>query len=180
MALMEPFKSYSQTLAMGWRVALAPNSDTHQANWGAWPGTGIVASELTPEAILEAIRARRVFNMWDEGAPMGLAMRVNGHWMGEVIPATAQLDVEVTLYTPNSEGRIASLTLYDNGVPVDSVVPLPWEPLYTWQTTIPGAPGHFYYVEARIKVGEWTRLGSAAAIWTSDKRNVYLPLVMRD
>ncbi len=178
-ALTEVHRSYSQTLSTGWRVAMAPNSDTHQANWGDHPGTGVLASELTQEAILEALRARRVFNMWDEGPPMGLAMRVNGHWMGEVISATTHLNVEVMLYTPNSEGRIAYLTLYDNGLPVDSIVPLPWEPMYTWETTIPGAPGHFYYVEAGIKVGTWARRGSTAPIWTSDRMTVYLPVVMR-
>ena len=151
----------------------------HRANWGEYPGTGVLASELTQEAILEALRARRVFNMWDQGPAMGLAMRVNDHWMGEVISATTSLDVEVMLYTPNSEGRVVHLTLYDNGLPVDCVVPPPGEPLYTWETTIPGAPGHFYYVEADIDLGDWTRRGSTAPVWTSDTMSIYLPVVIR-
>ncbi|MBN1361801.1 MAG: CehA/McbA family metallohydrolase [Sedimentisphaerales bacterium] len=180
MALMENQGVYTESLPLGWHIAMTANSDTHEANWGDSMETGILASELTQEAILEALRARRVFNIPDQGPPMGLAMRVNGHWMGEIIPAAESLDVEVMLYTPNSEDKIVLLTIYDNGLPVDSVVPLLWEPLYTWETTIPGAPGHFYYVEAEIDTDAWVHTGSTAPVWTSDRISIYLPLVIQN
>jgi hypothetical protein len=166
----------------GWRVGIVQNSDTHEGNWGSWRGAGVVAPELTQEAILEAIRARRVFDAWTSGPTVGLAMRVNDHWMGEVISATDTLDVEVTVYAPNSEEHVHELILYDNGVEVARLDPLPWQPLYTWHTTIPGAPGHFYYAQLSMTdpASQLVYPAYTAPVWTSSRVSIYLPLVMHD
>lgn len=178
-------ESYPDALAAGWRVAPAFNSDTHVANWGAVQGVGVVASELTPEAILESLRARRVFEVWAREAPVGLAMQVNEHWMGEVISATDYLDVEVTLYNPNHSLEVLALILYDNGSPVAGTVPLPWQPVYTWRTRISGEPNHFYYVQAMVRrvTTRENYTANTAPVWTdnsaSGKSYLYLPLVIR-
>jgi sugar lactone lactonase YvrE/predicted metal-dependent phosphoesterase TrpH len=177
-------QSYPDALAAGWRVAPVSNSDTHSADWGARQGVGIVASELTPDAILEGLRARRVFEISTQAAPVGLAMRVNGHWMGEVISTTDYLDVEVTLYNPNRSLDVLSLILYDNGSPVVGTVPLPWQPVYTWHTRIGGAPDHFYYVQATVssEATGYDYTAHTAPVWTDNSTSgvyLYLPLVIR-
>jgi len=179
---------YADSLAAGWRVGAVANSDTHEANWGELRYMGVVAPELTREAILESLRARRVFATPILGSPVGLAMQVNHHWMGEIISTTEHLDVEVTLYNPNPTGDILSLVLYDNGSPVVGIVPLPWESRYTWHTQIDGAPEHAYYVQAIIREEDngyiRTYTGYTAPVWTDnsmpERTYVYLPMVIRE
>lgn len=177
---------YADSLPPGWRVGAVANSDTHSPDWGEWRGVTVVAPELTREAILESLRARRVFGVWNSGPTLGVAMRVNDHWMGEVISNTRYLDVEVTLYAPNSEGNVLALILYDNGSPVEGVVPLPWQPVFTWHTRIAGAANHFYYVEALVRSDAYgsTWTGYTAPVWTDDtipeRTYVYLPVVIKD
>jgi uncharacterized repeat protein (TIGR01451 family) len=112
---------------------------------------GLLASNLTEEAILEAIRARRTFYISPNGQNMALVMRANGYWMGSAIPHTGTISFVIRVYDPNAPNNDQlRLRLYDNGVPViattqSTSASVDW---YTWTPTISGVLGHYYYAEA--------------------------------
>ena len=70
------------TLAAGHRAGFVGTSDNHRRSPGLGGGvTGLYVSALTPDAILEAYRARRVFAT--SGARMAIEARANGVLMGQ-------------------------------------------------------------------------------------------------
>ncbi|UCE48785.1 MAG: DUF3604 domain-containing protein [Phycisphaerales bacterium] len=75
--------------AQGVKVGVVASTDDHLGYPGAY-GEGLVAvhaESLTRQSILEAIKARRTYGV--SADRIELAFRLNGHWMGEVIGATA-------------------------------------------------------------------------------------------
>ena len=160
----------------GWHAAITDNSDTHSPDWGSRKYMGIIASNLTGESVLEAIRARRVFTMNDKG--YGVVMQANGHWMGSVVPYTGTLDFTVSIFSRDPAVAILLLVLYDNGVPVAADAPLSYEPAYTWQTSLSAQPGHYYYVKAMHDSEPYSSGVITGPIWVSDAapvRPVLLP-----
>lgn len=77
---------YVHYLNMGFRVAPTANQDNHYYNWGDMTSarTGVVATALTREAILGALRARHVYATTDEN--LRVIATVNGKLCGDAIP----------------------------------------------------------------------------------------------
>ena len=83
------------TLAAGHRAGFVGTSDSHRRNPGLGGGvTGLYVSALTPDAILEAYRARRVFAT--TGSRLAVEARANGVLMGGEAAATGP--VRLTLF----------------------------------------------------------------------------------
>jgi len=179
--MVYPGDQYLLGLQAGWRIGAVQNLDAHQAVWGRWKFMGLVAPNLTREAILEALRARRTFSM--AARDFAVTMRANGQWMGAVISNTATLDFVVTTYSRTPQDQAVSLTLCDNGVPVTSTRPISDAVWFTWTPRVPGSPGHFYYVKAYHNVlGElWPAYTSP--VWTDNSPirewKSYLPIVLK-
>ena len=86
---------YHEFLNQGYRYAFMGNSDSHRRNPGLGGAlTGVYAESLTDEAILDAIRNRRVFAT--NGSQIILDARVNDQLMGGEIHVDDG-EVEVTL-----------------------------------------------------------------------------------
>jgi uncharacterized repeat protein (TIGR01451 family) len=153
------------SLNQGWHVGNLLNSDTHVANWGAQKFMGLLASSLTEEAILEAVRARRTFYVSPNGQNVALVMRANGYWMGSAIPNTGTINFVVNVYDPNATGNRLRLALYDNGVRVlvTSLSTYPGTAMYTWTPGITGKLGHYYYAEAYYD--DWWIPAYSSPIW---------------
>jgi hypothetical protein len=85
---------YLVFLQLGFRVAPTGNQDNHRANWGVATEarTAIMAPALTTRALIDAMRARRVYATEDRN--LRVWIRVNGHWCGDI------------LRTPSREARI--------------------------------------------------------------------------
>jgi hypothetical protein len=84
-----------EALQQGRRFGFLGNSDSHRRNPGLGGGlTGIYAESLTPSAILEALRSRRVYAT--SGSRIVVDSRANGSFMGQETTA-ANGDVEVRL-----------------------------------------------------------------------------------
>jgi DNA/RNA endonuclease YhcR with UshA esterase domain len=171
--------AYRQSLAAGWHVGATDNSDAHNANWGSGTPhrTGIVAPNLTPADVLDAMRAQRTFATEDSN--LALAMRANGTWMGSVISNAMSIQLDVLALDPDAEPII--FTLYDNGVPVLTSPPYSGAASYSWQPIIQpiGPGGHHYFVKALQGDGDqvWT-----SPVWTDTSRTIYgiyLPLVFK-
>jgi len=74
---------YFQALDAGWRVGPQRNQDNHRADWGTANGhrSGFFLSELSREALREAMLARRVFATEDPNASIRLLAQ-GSCWMG--------------------------------------------------------------------------------------------------
>lgn len=82
-------------LNQGFKLAPSADQDNHYAHWGSLhPGrTGVLAAELTPAAIYEAIRARRVFATEDQN--LEVILQANQRYMGEVLPFSPEVKLDI-------------------------------------------------------------------------------------
>ncbi|MDO8539649.1 MAG: DUF3604 domain-containing protein [Opitutaceae bacterium] len=102
------------TLNRGFRAGFVGTSDSHRRNPGLGGGlTGIYATELTPDALLEAYRARRVFAT--SGARIAVEARANGVLMGGEV--AARRNAKLTVFVGGSR-PIRRATLVRDGVDV--------------------------------------------------------------
>ncbi|MFC2174174.1 CehA/McbA family metallohydrolase, partial [Acidobacteriota bacterium] len=71
---------YFDTLAQGWHLAPTADQDNHEPNWGASSQgrTVILAEELTPRSILEALSLRRCYATMDHN--LKLEFSINDWW----------------------------------------------------------------------------------------------------
>jgi DNA/RNA endonuclease YhcR with UshA esterase domain/methionine-rich copper-binding protein CopC len=149
---------FVQANSIGWRVAPAINSDTHDARWGSdlIPRTGIVAPSLTEADLLAAMRARRVFATEDSN--LALTLRANGQWMGSVLTAAGILSLTIDVVDPDPEA--ITLQLYDSNLLL-ATAPLPTS-TGQWNTIVNALPGHFFWVKAVQADGD---VAYTAPIW---------------
>ena len=94
---------YIRSLDYGWKVGASNNADTHTAYWGINTDhrTGVLMSELTKEALLEALRERRTFATEDKN--FSLRMKANGAWMGSEIANSGTIQFEIDGDDPDGE-----------------------------------------------------------------------------
>jgi hypothetical protein len=179
-----PPEQYLLSLDAGWHLGAVDNSDTHQPDWGERRTTGLVASSLTKEAILEALRARRTFSTPDRN--FALVLQANGYWMGSVIPNASLISFTITAHDPDPEFPILAIILYDNGVPVAVTTPLSTHVTYTWTPVVAGSPGHYYYAKAYFDIEGWVYVIAAytSPVWTDNtpipRWDLYFPLVIKE
>jgi hypothetical protein len=168
---------YLLSLNKGWQVGALGNSDTHEADWGRSRLMGLVAPDLTKDALLEALRARRTFSVYQRN--FAVVLQANGAWMGSVLSNTATIHFTIAAYNPDLTDRLRALVLYDNGVPVTRTVPLSNSVWTTWTPSIAGSAGHYYY--AKASHGSFPAYTSP--VWTDrseiPRRDAFLPLVIR-
>jgi len=90
---------FIKALDQGWHVAPINAQDNHARNWGEPDNlTGLVVVDNTPEEILSAMRARRVYATETRGLEM--TFKANGYWMGSVV-SDEVLDFTVELFDPD-------------------------------------------------------------------------------
>lgn len=131
------------TLNQGYRAGFIGTSDSHRRNPGLGGGlTGIYATELAPQAILDAYRARRVFAT--SGARIALEARANGALMGQEI--TAGRTAKLTLFVAGSR-PIRRATLLRDGADLEVFTAAGDQTSNTYQYEVTeSAPGtHWYY-----------------------------------
>jgi len=93
----------------GVKVGVVASTDDHLGYPGAY-GEGLVAvhaESLSRRSILEAIRARRTYGV--SADRIELDFRLNGHWMGESIPAAASRNIRVKVKGKDTLDRIEVL-----------------------------------------------------------------------
>lgn len=109
----------------GVQVGVVASTDDHLGYPGAY-GEGLVAAyaeNLTRESVMEAIRARRTYGVTADR--IELDFRLNGHWMGETIPAARARKIHVKVKGKDVIDRVE--VLRNNQVihrdhPIDRVV----------------------------------------------------------
>ena len=97
----------TESLALGHRVGVVAGSDGHKCRPGAsYPGasqfgaygglTGIIAPELTREAVFEALRSRRCYAT--TGQRILLSVRADGRPMGSELTASGPVTISVAVH----------------------------------------------------------------------------------
>ena len=115
----------------GAQVGVVASTDDHLGYPGAY-GEGLVAvyaENLTRQSVMEALRARRTYGV--SADRIELDFRLNGHWMGETIPATTTRRIHVKVRGKDAIDRVE--VLRNNQViyrdhPIDRTIrPSEWE-----------------------------------------------------
>lgn len=115
----------------GVQVGVVASTDDHLGYPGAY-GEGLVAvyaESLTRQSIMEALRARRTYGV--SADRIELDLRLNGHWMGETIPAATDRKIHVKVKGMDVIDRVE--VLRNNQVihrdhPIDRAIrPSDWE-----------------------------------------------------
>ena len=159
---------YIRSLDYGWKLGATNNADTHSPNWGFNTDhrTGVVMPELTKEALLEALRARRTFATEDKN--FAFWMKANGAWMGSEIPNTGQIAFEVYGNDPDGETVTRVQLITNKGVVAAEYTPN--AATFTWQPVLTIAPGvQYFYAKALQADGD--RIVSSP-IWTQGTVNI--------
>ena len=158
-------------LSDGYEVGFVATSDGHRRNPGTGGGlTGIYAKELTPAAVLEAIRDHRVYAT--NGARPVIDARANGVFMGRAVESAGDVRLRLEVSSPRP---IVRAVLVRDGEEIHSVGGDNRTVLRCERTDRPGTGFHWYYwrieldgqspdYPANIKVAE----GHLA--WTSPHR----------
>jgi hypothetical protein len=102
-------------LDAGWTVSPMNNQDNHSANWGTANNrrSGLYLTELTRDALRQAMLDRRTFSSLDQNASIRM-MADDVCWMGSILtqyPA-ASLSVSVTAEDPDAADGFSAIELY--------------------------------------------------------------------
>ncbi|MBQ1505619.1 MAG: CehA/McbA family metallohydrolase [Erysipelotrichales bacterium] len=160
------YEQYTLALDKGWHVAPTNNQDNHKGRWGnANDARDVVMVEsFTEEGIYDAIRNLRVYATEDKN--LEITYTVNGDPMGTVYAAEnipEKLDVQVTVYDPDSSDSVSKVELIVDGGKVAHT----WdnaEELVSGELTAELSPEYtYYYVRVTQKDGD---LAVTAPVWT--------------
>ncbi len=163
-----------QALDNGWKLAPYGNQDNHQANWGNQQNsndanriylTGVYATELTRDAVFEAMRSRRVFAMEQrpEGDLIQIEFRVGDDLMGSEITVPQFVTFEATVTSLNGSTLCNRLELWKDGEIVDTHVEIgPSISASFFQSGLEVGAEHYYFVKGRQVDGD---LAWSAPIW---------------
>jgi hypothetical protein len=157
-------------LSSGFRVGFVATGDAHRRNPGTGGGiTGIYARELTPEAVLEALRGHRVYAT--NGSRVFLDARANGVFMGQDVRTNSGVELKLTCRAPRNIAKAVLIrdgseihSLRGSGTGLEAVfrdAPGAGFHWYYWRIELEGAPPGY---PGNMKVAE----GHLA--WTSPHR----------
>jgi hypothetical protein len=107
-------------LARGFRVGVIASTDDHLGYPGAYGEgiAGVFAKDLSRESILEALRARRTLAA--TGDRIGLAVKLNGRWMGSALPYAGDRELEVVV---NARDEIDRVEVFRDGRAIHRMFP---------------------------------------------------------
>jgi hypothetical protein len=128
-------------LSAGYKVGFVATSDGHRRDPGTGGGlTAIYAEELTPQAILEALKQHRVYAT--NGSRIFIDARANGVFMGEDVETRGKVELTLKLVAPKP---IVRATLVRDGADVHVVRGDGRTALEASFTDSPGVGFHWYY-----------------------------------
>jgi hypothetical protein len=138
---IDPPDKIHADLSAGYKVGFVATSDGHLRNPGTGGGlTGIYATELTPEAILQAIKDHFVYAT--NGNRMFIDARANGEFMGQDIISDQKVDFTLHVEAPE---KILHAVLVRDGVEIYRVNGGGSTTLDVKFLDSPGKGFHWYY-----------------------------------
>lgn len=155
--------AFIRALDNGWHLAPEGSDDTHSPNWGnvrSW--TGIYATGLSKQNILDALAKRHVYSALDRNCK--LTFQINGATMGDIIsePVT-KLKVRVVVDDADTSDVSAKIELFEDGRVVAAHEPNAAE--CWWEPACSPEPGKHYYF-AKVTQADGNLLWGAP-IWVT-------------
>ena len=144
---------FAQALDNGWYVAPTSNQDNHEQSANCHRSV-FVGPALTRDALIEAMRARRLYASDDPN--MRITFRVGDAWMGSRLPVPAG-PVVFTIRVEDDEPLTHVELVSNGGVVVVDTTPAPDATEVSWEPEVTVAAGQWYYVkvtEADVLDGE--------------------------
>lgn len=141
--------------ARGVRIGVIASPD----HGGGRGKAGVLAEELTREKILDACRARHTWGT--SAAKIALAVTVDGHLMGDIVPAPATAPVRVRVVVSGA-GPLAAVRVIRNNRVVHSVTDEGPEVSFEYLDNAPLAEDSYYYVRVEQRDGE---LAWSSPVW---------------
>jgi ribulose bisphosphate carboxylase small subunit len=143
-------------LGQGHQVGLVASTDDHLGYPGAY-GEGLVAvhaDTLTRESVMEAIKARRTYGV--SADRIALDFKLNGHWMGETLPAVNNRTISVRVKGQDVVDRVEVLrnnkVIYRNH-PIDNDIgKSSWEKPILCRIEFGWGPWDFFNME---RITDW-------------------------
>jgi hypothetical protein len=128
--------------------------------------TGVVMDELTKNALLEALHARRTFATEDKN--FSLSMKANGAWMGSEIPNSGHIQFEIIGEDEGGELDSVVQIIADQGAVVAEYTPLTAS--FTWSPQLDITTGvHYYYVRVTQEDDD---LIVSSPVWTMGAEDI--------
>lgn len=161
-------QDYLAYLNEGFKLAPSADQDNHFAHWGSLHTgrTGVLATELTPAGIYEAIRARRVFA--SEDTNLELVMQANGHYMGSQLPPAAEVNLAIEIKDPDEPQVSYMVQVFADQPSKEMARPIAQQQLaaagtlsINWKP-LPGSENYAF-----VKVIQFNANGSQDEVWTA-------------
>ncbi|HPO15656.1 MAG TPA: CehA/McbA family metallohydrolase, partial [Candidatus Hydrogenedentes bacterium] len=135
----------------GWRAGATGGFDHHGTTWGSSTSfrTGVLATELTREAIVDAYRNRRFYST--ENQDLYVDFRCSGYPMGSQLTG---VPLRFTVSAWDGSGDlIQEVRLYRNGINLDTKLANSSEVMVSFEDPSPN-PQNYYYVVVGLNVGD--------------------------
>lgn len=166
-------RAYTIGLDQGWRFAPFATTDTHGGEWlsGFNDRTVVLATELTEDALLEAMRQRRIYAV--ENPNFKAEFYVNGQIMGSVLEGDEtqyHLDIELIHQKPSDQEAFRLVeVISDYGTVLARKECNSYE--VHWELTVESHTARYFFVrvvnEAQQRI--WT-----APVWTGRRADVQM------
>lgn len=144
--------SYVNALDAGWHVMPAANADTHTDDWisGLPLRTVLLARQLTPEALYEAMAARRGYATVDPN--LRIHYTLNGEVMGSTLSPAATYQAWVSIEEPDGQAITLVEIVTDGGQVAASLVAD--DAVVEWEPTLSSDTARYYYVRVMTESNE--------------------------
>ena len=161
----DPWDFLYRALEAGWHVSPTYNQDNHDADWGSRDDrrSAFLMSELTREALYDAMVNRRSFMTWDRNA--SLIMKANERcWMGSILSGVDEVALSIEAADADPEEGFASIELFGPAMTPIAEVGCQGANPCTLTATLEVTAPTFFVVRAEQVDGD--RL-TAAPIWAA-------------
>ena len=110
------YEYYTRALDKGWHVAPTNNQDNHKGNWGDsnTARSVVLASNLTEEAIYDAIRNYRVYATEDND--LSILYSLNGNAMGSILGRQDAVEIQAQISDPTDSGDMKVEVIVNGGL----------------------------------------------------------------
>ena len=110
------YEYYTRALDKGWHVAPTNNQDNHKGNWGDsnTARSVVLASNLTEEAIYDAIRNYRVYATEDND--LSILYALNGNAMGSILSKQDAVEITAQIIDPTDTADMKVEVIVNGGL----------------------------------------------------------------
>ncbi len=114
------YEYYTRALDKGWHVAPTNNQDNHKGNWGDsnTARSVVLASNLTEEAIYDAIRNYRVYATEDND--LSILYSLNDNAMGSILNKQDTVEITAKISDPTDTADMKVEVIVNGGLVLDS------------------------------------------------------------